>query len=262
MKFLYVVPVLIAAAALGASASPTGDRSRASQSSAPHTTPPWLREPGLAQAWHGEADEGDPHAGVHAAPSDTASGSCTYDPSEAPGCASCAQEDDPHAGAYADDPHAGMYAANDPHAGMYATDDPHAGAYAADDPHAGLAADEAPPHAQPQSVTVAPVERSRATNGKTVAEVFSARTALDQKRVTVRGTVVKLTEGILGKNYLHLRDGTGSAAGGDDDLTVTTTEAFVIGETVEVEGELAIDQDVGVGYAYPALLANASRVQR
>ena len=241
MKFLYVVPVLIAAAALGASASPGGDRARDARSSAAPTTPPWLREPGLAQAWQDETDdaEGATHAGVHATPSDPTSGACTYDPGEAAGCATCGEEADPHAG-----------------------EDPLAGIHAGDDPHSGLAADEPVPHAPAQPVNAAPVERSPAANGKTVAEVFSARSTLDQTRVTVRGTVVKLTEGILGKNYLHLRDGTGTAEAGDDDLTVTTTEAFSLGETVEVEGQLAIDQDVGVGYTYPALLADASRVQR
>jgi len=94
-----------------------------------------------------------------------------------------------------------------------------------------------------------------------VAELFAARRTLDQAKVTVRGTVVKLTEGVLGKTYLHLRDGTGSAEQGDDDLTVTTTEALAVGETVDLEGQLAIDQDVGAGYRYPALLADATRVQ-
>lgn len=268
MKFLYVVPVLIVAAGLGASASPGLDRARLAQPSSPPSTPPWLREPGLAEAWQDETDgETDPHAGVHVMPSDTASGACTYDPGEAPGCASCGDDADPHAGVHANaDPHAGEHAAEDPHAGMYAGADPHAGMHAddphADDPHAGLAAEEPAPYARVQPVNAAPVERSPAANGKTVAEVFSARGVLDQTRVTVRGTVVKLTEGILGKNYLHLRDGTGTAEGGDDDLTVTSTEAFSLGETVEVEGQLAIDQDVGVGYSYPALLADARRVQR
>jgi len=71
---------------------------------------------------------------------------------------------------------------------------------------------------------------------------------------------VKLNEGILGQTYLHLRDGSGSADRGDDDLTVTTTEPFQLGETVEVAGELAIDRDVGAGYSYAALLTKATRV--
>jgi hypothetical protein len=74
--------------------------------------------------------------------------------------------------------------------------------------------------------------------------------------------VVKLNEGILGKTYLHLRDGSGSAERGDDDLTPTTTEAFDLGDTVELEGELAVDQDVSAGYVYAALLTDATCVAR
>ena len=254
MKFLYIVPILAVSAALGASsASPARDRERPAHPPSAPVTPPWLRDQELGDQSYDEVDDdSDPHAGVYATSPDTASGACTYDPGEAPDCASCGEDDDPHAGMYADDPHAGLYVAGDPHTGM-----------SADNPHADGAADGPLAHAfAPPVNAAAPVERSRAPNGKSVAEVFSARNALDQTRVTVRGTVVKLTEGVLGKTYLHLRDGTGTAEAGDDDLTVTTMEAFSLGETVEVEGRLAIEQDVGVGYSYPALLADASRVQR
>jgi hypothetical protein len=103
------------------------------------------------------------------------------------------------------------------------------------------------------------LERSRAANGHTVEEIHAGRRTLAGQRLRVRGTVVKLNEGILGKTYLHLRDGSGNAERGDDDLTATTTEAFELGETVELEGELAIDQDVGAGYVYAALLTQATR---
>jgi hypothetical protein len=278
MKFLHLVPVLAVSAALGAtSASPGRDRTPAPAGAL--ATPFWLAEQEPGEEGQYEADGADdPHSAAYATSPDTASGACTYDPGDdAPGCESCAAGDDPHAGTHAaadGDPHAGMYGDGDPHAGMYGDGDPHAGIHAAadgdphagmygdGDPHAGMAAGEPPPHALAEPATpTSPVERSRASNGKTVAEVFAARSRLDQTRVAVRGTVVKLTEGVLGKNYLHLRDGTGTAEAGDDDLMVTTTEAFSIGETVEVEGQLAIDQDVGVGYSYPALLTDATRVQ-
>jgi hypothetical protein len=112
----------------------------------------------------------------------------------------------------------------------------------------------------PPEVHVQKLERSRASNGRTVEEVYAGRLKLAGQRLRVRGTVVKLNEGILGKTYLHLRDGSGGADRGDDDLTATTTEPFELGETVELEGELAIDQDVGAGYVYAALLTQAARV--
>jgi hypothetical protein len=111
-------------------------------------------------------------------------------------------------------------------------------------------------------VHVEKLERSRAPNGHSVEELYAGREKLAGQKVRVRGTVVKLNEGILGKTYLHLRDGSGSAKRGDDDLTATTTEPFELGETVELEGELAIDQDVGAGYVYAALLTQAIRVLR
>jgi len=103
------------------------------------------------------------------------------------------------------------------------------------------------------------VAASRAENGRTVAGIFAERQRDAGRTLRVRGTVIKLTEGVLGKNYLHLWDGSAGAEG-PADLTVTSLEPFEIGETVEVEGQLAIDQDVGAGYVYEALLADAKRV--
>jgi hypothetical protein len=167
------------------------------------------------------------------------------------------------------DPHAGLYddaddSVGDPHAGLYAGDDDTAGATC---PAGGGADDRAEvPSGSDGPVAGAAsgaprVERSHASNGKTVAEVFATRAALAEQRVRVRGTIVKLTENVLGKTYLHLQDGSGREPDGDADLTVTTAEPFDLGETVEVEGQLAIDQDVGVGYVYPALLSDATRVR-
>lgn len=104
-----------------------------------------------------------------------------------------------------------------------------------------------------------PVARSSAANGHSIAEIHAQRTSLTEHRVRVRGTVVKRTDGILGKSFLHLWDGSAAPGTGADDLTVTTSEDFRIGETVEIEGRLLIDQDLGVGYRYAALLAEATR---
>ena len=140
---------------------------------------------------------------------------------------------------------------------MYADTDPHAELYAGEPRATDVAYEYEAARIDPPAT---PVEASKAANGKKVADVFAERTSLDQKTVRVRAVVVKLMEGILGKTYLHLQDGSGSA--GSDDLTVTTTEAFSLGETVEVEGRLAIDQDIGVGYSYAALLTDATRITR
>jgi hypothetical protein len=160
----------------------------------------------------------------------------------------------------------------DPHAGLDALGNPHAGPFAGAAGGMGsctrtrgaLAELPAESHVHsplsPLASNTPAVLRSTAANGRTVAEVFAQRTTLREQRVRVRGTVVKRTDGVLGKTYLHLQDGSGSPTQQDYDLTVTTQDAFEIGETVEVEGQLRIDQDLGVGYRYAALLEAAARV--
>ena len=62
---------------------------------------------------------------------------------------------------------------------------------------------------------------AKAEGGKTVAEVFAEKDALAGQKVAVRGKVVKTNAGIMGKDWVHVRDGSG--ADGTNDLTVTTT---------------------------------------
>ncbi|APR74913.1 HYpothetical protein A7982_00259 [Minicystis rosea] len=119
------------------------------------------------------------------------------------------------------------------------------------DPHGGAA---------PVEIPVKPGPRAAGPNGKTVAEVIGQRTQLDGKTVRVRGTVVKVTVGVLGRNYFHLRDGSGDASAGTHDLTVTSEATPAIGDAVEIEGKVAIDRDIGSGYTFPTLVEDARLV--
>lgn len=147
-------------------------------------------------------------------------------------------------------------AALDPHAaacpGMTSAD---AATTTSADPHR-----EAQHRLRHQAAEVGPVSMSSAENGHAVAELFSAVSRLASTRVRVRGVVVQVNDGILQRNFVHLRDGTGSPSRGDHDLTLTTTDHFEVGEEVEVEGVLVGNRDFGLGYAYPALLEQAQRM--
>lgn len=92
--------------------------------------------------------------------------------------------------------------------------------------------------------------------GKTVQEVFQEKEKLKGKRVTLRGKVVKYNEAIMGKNWLHLRDGTGKDP--NDDLTVTTQTKARVGDTILVEGTVTLDKDLGAGYKYDVILEDAN----
>jgi hypothetical protein len=95
----------------------------------------------------------------------------------------------------------------------------------------------------------------KAEGGNTVAEIFAAKDDLAGKKVLVRGKVVKFTPRIMGKNWLHLQDGSGSK--GTNDLTVTTGQMARIGDLVIVSGVLSLDRDFGFGYSYEVILEDA-----
>ncbi len=93
--------------------------------------------------------------------------------------------------------------------------------------------------------------------GSSIAEVWARRASLVGKTVTVNGTVIKFNGGILGRNWLHLQDGSGDAADGTNDMTVTTDAAARVGDVITVTGTVATDKDIGAGYVYKVLLENA-----
>lgn len=95
-------------------------------------------------------------------------------------------------------------------------------------------------------------------NGKTVAEVVANSAELKGKTVTLRGKVVKFNGGILNKNWLHIRDGSGKEGG--NDLTVTTDTEAKVGDTVLVKGAVVTDRDFGAGYKYDVIIENAEVV--
>lgn len=94
-----------------------------------------------------------------------------------------------------------------------------------------------------------------AEGGQTLADLFAKKADLVSKPVKVRGKVVKFSPEIMGKNWIHLQDGTGVA--GTNDLTVTTSAMVKKGDTVTISGVLVIDKDFGYGYAYDVIIEDA-----
>ena len=70
------------------------------------------------------------------------------------------------------------------------------------------------------------------------------------------GKVVKYNAMIMGKNWIHLQDGTGEP--GSNDLTVTTQGTAFVGDTVLVRGNIGLDRDMGAGYRYDVLIEDAT----
>ena len=95
----------------------------------------------------------------------------------------------------------------------------------------------------------------KAESGKTIAEIFAEKTSLGNKKVKVRGKAVKFSPGIMGKNWIHIQDGTG--AKGTNDLTVTTKSTVKLGDIILVEGTLVLNKDFGAGYKYDVIIEDA-----
>ncbi|HJV28028.1 MAG TPA: hypothetical protein VJ673_20270 [Aromatoleum sp.] len=91
---------------------------------------------------------------------------------------------------------------------------------------------------------------------RTVAAVHQEMAALSGSQVQVSGKVVKVNNGIMGRNFVHVRDGSGEQ--GTNNLIVTSKDTAVVGDEVVVTGRVQLDRDFGSGYLYPLLIEDAT----
>jgi len=110
---------------------------------------------------------------------------------------------------------------------------------------------------QPMKPTISQedVKVEKAAGGITLAQLFANPSSYANKTVTVKGKVVKMNSGIMGKNWLHIQDGTKS--GSDFDLTVTTSDNVGKDQIVTVTGKIVLNKDFGYGYSYKVLMEDA-----
>ena len=90
---------------------------------------------------------------------------------------------------------------------------------------------------------------------KTVAALHKEKATLAGKTVSVQGNVVKVNNGIMGRNFVHVRDGTGDES--SNNLIVTSKQTAAVGDKVAVKGLVVLNRDFGSGYSYPLLLEQA-----
>lgn len=117
---------------------------------------------------------------------------------------------------------------------------------------------EHPAPGTPAEIGSVKVSKASGPQGRTVDDVRAHKAALKDKQVSVHGKIVKATNGVMGKNWLHVRDGSGP--GGTADLTVASQDTARVGDTVLVTGVVHLDRDLGAGYLYDVLVEDA-RVQ-
>jgi hypothetical protein len=101
------------------------------------------------------------------------------------------------------------------------------------------------------------VEKSTAENGYTVGELFAKAADLNNQKITVQGQVVKISRNIMGRNWIHIQDGSGDPMKNTHDLVVTSSALVEKGAVVALEGVLAADKDFGSGYRYDVIVEDA-----
>jgi hypothetical protein len=104
------------------------------------------------------------------------------------------------------------------------------------------------------------VEKATGPNGHTIKDVFDKSKDFNGTTVRVRGKVMKINLGIMGRNWIHLQDGSGDPMNNTHDLVVTTAETPNQGEILTFEGKLSANKDFGAGYSYAAIIEDAKVV--
>jgi len=135
-----------------------------------------------------------------------------------------------------------------------------AGAAPAAAPAAGASAPMGAP--KPAPVLIDKVEKAAGADARTVAELWAQKGGLKDKPVSIRGKVVKYNPGVMGKNWIHLQDGSGDPLKSTHDITVTSQDAVTMGDVVTAKGVVRLDKDFGSGYTYGMLIEDAKVVKK
>jgi len=109
--------------------------------------------------------------------------------------------------------------------------------------------------------TTVKVKKAKGKNAYTIAELYKLASKLNNKTVKVRGVVIKVLPDIMGRNWIHIQDGTGGKNTKDYDLVVTSQQLPKVGEVVTIVGVLHANKDFGYGYKYPVIIENAKIIK-
>ncbi len=109
---------------------------------------------------------------------------------------------------------------------------------------------------EPKKATPLVKKIDKLKDGKTIAKIYAEKEKLAGKIVKVRGVVTKFTEGVMGKNWIHIRDNSTL-----NDLTITTDAVVKLDDVVVIEGKLGLDKDFGYGYVYAVMFEDAKVIK-
>ena len=90
-----------------------------------------------------------------------------------------------------------------------------------------------------------------------IADLVAKATDFEGKTVQISGKVTKVNTGIMGRNWIHLQDGSKN----DYDLVLTADEAVPVGHIVTYKATVAVNKDFGAGYSYALILENGELIK-
>lgn len=111
-------------------------------------------------------------------------------------------------------------------------------------------------HGNKAEVLNVPSAKSNKTGGTqvnglvTIATLMANPRQYSGKLIRLRGQCVKVNANIMGRNWVHLKDGSRD----DFDLVITTNDQISVGQSVIMTGMVATNKDFGSGYHYDILL--------
>lgn len=103
------------------------------------------------------------------------------------------------------------------------------------------------------------VKIEKAENGISLDELLSNKKSYEGKEVILKGKVVKVNNGIMNKNWVHIADGTQFED--KKSITVTTQEIIEVGDIVTFKGKITLEKDFGYGYVYDILLEEGELIK-
>jgi hypothetical protein len=115
---------------------------------------------------------------------------------------------------------------------------------------------------EPASAEPIKVQKATGSEGRTIAEIFAQKAQLKDRNVAVTGKVVKVNANIMGRTWIHVRDGSGDPKSRTNDLTVTTQGSATVGDTITVKGTVHTDKNLGMGYVFPVIIEDATITKR
>lgn len=121
----------------------------------------------------------------------------------------------------------------------------------------GSAVDQALSQTQSEEAIAPPKDVKPAAGAVKIADIVGNLSKYEGKLVRVTGKCVKLNPMIMGRNWVHLQDGSAN----NFDLTITTMENVAVGDIVTLEGTISVNKDFGAGYKYNVIMEGATLKQ-